>query len=1195
MLNDDYYQVGGSLEYQHPTYVERQADHELYRNLKNGNYCYILNSRQMGKSSLRVQVMKKLKQEDIKCASIDITGIGSNVTSVEWYGAIVSELLRGFRLTRKVDFKIWWRQREILSPVQRFKEFIEDVLLKEFSQDIVIFIDEIDSVLKVPFKDDFFAFIRACYNYRVDNPDYKRLTFCLLGVATPANLIQNRDRTPFNIGQAIELTGFNLEQAKPSLTPGLVDYAEDPEQVLAEILAWTGGQPFLTQKVCRLVQLLSTPMTRGSEQQSIEQLVRHHIVDNWEAQDEPEHLRTIRDRILKNQQQAGQLLGLYQQVLQRDQAQSYKKQTQKLLEIVDLSDEINENENINGNRSDNLKNDTNNAVDKAYPDFQVNSSSEQMELRLTGLVVKHQGQLQVYNRIYAEVFNTRWIEQMLAELRPYAAALTAWIESNEQDETCLLQGQLLLNAQLWAANKNLSTQDYRFLAASQELAKQEVQAILDQEKKAAQILAAANQKATQRIRIGSAILALCLGLAVITGTMAAIASYKQREARTGTRLEQAGISALQQFESQQIEALLSVMQTGRELKALAGDRRLQQYPATSPLFALQYILDQIREKNQLPGHQGRVLGVAFSPDGKQFATVGQDQIVRLWSRDQRLVTKLKGHEGWVRSISFSPDSRLLATAGFDGARLWDRSGKQIAQFMGHRGAVMGIAFDPNSKFVATVGQDRTIRFWDLTGQPLKVWQGHKSEIHALSFSPDGSLLATAGLDGVRIWNRDGKPVNVFHKSQRWVSSLSFRPDGQLLAIAGSEGASLWTRSGQKVADFKRHQGKVNQIRFSPDGLVLATVGDDGILRLWNDQGEQIAEFKGHQGRVNSVDFSSDGLVLATAGNDGTLRLWERFRLPLREFGGKQNEIYSVRFSPDGNMLATAGQNRTVRLWSRRGKPIAVFAGLQGRALSLSFSPDRQLLAAGGFEETVRIWRLDGQLVRELKGHEGGTFSVSFSPDGQLIAVGSEGMARIWKLDGTLLRELKVQEGRVKSVGFSPDGELIVTAASNGTVQVWNKVGKQISELKNPGAVYSVQFSPDDNLLATSGLEGTVRLWNQNGQLLRELKGHAGAVHQVDFSPDGQLIATAGADGTVRLWNRTGTLLAEYQLAEYQNETGEIYSISFSADGRSLATAGTDGMVRLWAVEDLDQLLQHGCEWLKEYLQTHPDVPKVCPK
>jgi hypothetical protein len=80
---------------------------------------------------------------------------------------------------------------------------------------------------------------------------YKRLTFALLGVATPPDLIADKNRTPFNIGRAIQLRGFELHEAIP-LIPGLQEIASQPQALLAEILSWTGGQPFLPQKLCRL-------------------------------------------------------------------------------------------------------------------------------------------------------------------------------------------------------------------------------------------------------------------------------------------------------------------------------------------------------------------------------------------------------------------------------------------------------------------------------------------------------------------------------------------------------------------------------------------------------------------------------------------------------------------------------------------------------------------------------------------------------------------------------------------------------------------------------------------------------------------------------------------------------------------------------------------------------------------------------
>lgn len=1129
MTNDNYkYQVGGSLPPDSPTYVKRQADEDFYAGLTTGEFCYVLTSRQMGKSSLQLRTMQSLQAEGIACAAIDLSEIGNwDVTQNQWYAGVVYSLVNNFDLFDKIDLRNWWREREFLSPVQRLSEFIEKVLLVEINQNLAIFIDEIDSVLSLNFPiDDFFAFIRSCYNKRADNAEYNRLTFALLGVATPSDLIQDKTRTPFNIGKAIQLKGFQLREAEP-LAVGLAKKTSNPELVLKEILAWTGGQPFLTQKVCQLILNSETSIPSGEEVAWIEQMVRSHIIDNWEATDEPKHLKTIRDRLLINDPSTARLLGLYQQIIQKGE-------------------------------------------------FTPDISTVPTELQLSGLVLKEGEKLKVYNRIYAGVFNQTWVENVLANLRPYAESLTAWLASDCQDESRLLRGKALQDALEWAADQSLSDRDYQFLTASQELDRKQVQIALEAEKKANQILAEAQRKADRTIQRGTAIVAI---ISAITAVAIFQAGKTIKQEWEGLKLEGRGMNALRKFESQsgeEVQSLLSAMEAGQDLqKMVKKNRNLQNYPAISPLLALQTILDKIHEVNQLKGHQGQVWNVIFSPDGNRIATTGDDNTVRVWNTYGKLLATLNRHQGEVKSVNFSADGQRIATAGADGTiRLWNQLGKPLSPpFKGHKGKVRSVYFSPNGKQIATTGADGTVLLWDRSAKQLAQLNNKQSEVRSLSFSPDGKRIVTAGADGkVRIWNESGKLLNQFNSNSDGVWSLTFNPDGQRLATTGADGrVRLWNQFGKQVAQFNSNQGGVWSVSFSPDGQRLATTGADGTVRLWNHLGQQLDKFNSHQGEVLNVSFSpkkhsANGQRIATAGDDGTVRIADLWDLQVSRSVSRGNKLslkdrkfWRASLSPNGNNIATADSNGMVRIWDKAGQ----------------------------------------DLISEFKAHQSRVLSVSFSRDGQLIATtGDDKIVRIWDRYGQQLTEFNSDNVQVRSMSFSPDGKRIAAAGDDGTVKLWTQFGKPLALTfkAHESRVWSVSFSSDGQSIATAGDDSNVKIWNLSGELIAHFNTEQGEVRSMSFSPDGQRLATAGADGTVKLWVRFGKPSGQLLLAQFKAQPGDIFSVSFSADGEHLATAGSDSTVRIWRVEELDELLNRGCEWLKDYLTTHREVRdklKVC--
>jgi WD40 repeat protein len=331
------------------------------------------------------------------------------------------------------------------------------------------------------------------------------------------------------------------------------------------------------------------------------------------------------------------------------------------------------------------------------------------------------------------------------------------------------------------------------------------------------------------------------------------------------------------------------------------------------------------------GHDNLVFNVAFSKDGKSFATASFDGTVKIWDYPSGKESKvLKVSKDPVYGVAFNNDGTVLATSGDDKIiRLWNpKEGKLIKELpKGHNGIVQWVAFSPDGKYLASASSDKTVKLWDAKeGKELKSFAGHKESVYSVAFNKDGTQLASCGNDGlIKVY--DVKSMTEVKTMMVDLPKKEVKVEPKKEEPAKDKDKDKDKKPKKKDAGKKEEPKEIRDaftvVKFSPDGKFVLTGCNDKFLRYWSlADGKETKKIGPTPDYIFGLAISQDGKRVATAGYGGSLRVYDlgsgdRIYPPKQADPKKDEEslkaadaarrgaiTYCIAFSPDGKSVVT---------------------------------------------------------------------------------------------------------------------------------------------------------------------------------------------------------------------------------------------------------------------------------------------------
>jgi WD40 repeat protein/subtilisin-like proprotein convertase family protein len=1129
----EFFVVGGTVQPERPCYVDRAADRRLEDALRAKRLCCVLGPLGLGKTSLLYRVARTLRSAGTLVAIVDLKRIAEQRGEAP-DGALrlVAERVAA-ELELRVDVRAWWAAS---GPVEdgRLVEFFWQVVLTNTTAPVVVLIDDVDATL--PCAAEFVDAVRACYARRRREPDFGRLAFALAGSVSPRDL--TRANAAFEAAEAeiIEPEDFTADQSY-RLAVAFGGEQELAQALMDRIRAWTGGHPYLTQRVARGVA------RKGGRLEDVERVVREQLLA-WDAADRDPVLAQLRARLVEPTRPA--------------------RRAAKLLRKLAAGGKA------------------------AEPD----EAAVAERLWLSGAVhVDAQRQLRVRNRIVKELVAAGWLKTKSSAPKWLAAAAVLLIAVAAGGYWYTQRLPVADVETLTSPTASLSAVDaayrrLRGLPGFEQRADELWLTALVSRSRAATTLADASaadarlrelpgqaaaadrllgefwlRRAVERAHAEQRDAAILLAQRAAGADPTAATYLAELVGDDYSRLERslrlssvpdywhvsfAGatlVSVDAQRQATRIAVDAAADASGAEPVALtalahspltrelavegegtAGELELTlavQHPAPGELLVRLTAPSGAVASVTVPRTGGAAIET-FLVSGAPGSSLGQlaDEGVRgVWRLT--IVDREVGNSGvfggWGISFGEASGAReglseplpipdparsadVVVRAAADRAVAWPVSPGVVGTLALWNLATGKLEHDftlpatPRQVAIDATGSrvlaatDRELTLWNADDGALLARVGTETEfVLPPVFSVDGGYVAIAErVEGANplysvLRSADGSLVSTIEgtpESQDW----ELGPGGRYVALQGPETVVrvLETRRGAELRRLP-HADAVERLLHSSDGAMLVTVDRAGAIASWPLAlaSAGLGRPLGHTVAATTVSASADGRRLAFTRDDGAVAVLdviagaELYRLRL----ARSAPPTRTQISADGTQLVTQSGS-AVKLWQLPSKPVTP------RTATVDDAPTA--LALDRANEVIAIGLASGQLQvvsttaarspLSFFGHRGPIVAAALNSSRALAATGgTDGIVRVWELDSNAPTVAVAQgaDAPITIVALSADGRY-VAGAGGATVRVATVAdGRVTVELQTESAVTALVFAPDSARIAVGHSTGEV--------------------------------------------------------------------------------------------------------------------------